>query len=689
MTAKRFTTYAWLVLVYNLAAVAWGVYVRASKSGDGCGSHWPLCDGTSAPLMGAMAKIVEMSHRISTGLIGPMAILLVVWARIAFPVAGNGAKPAAKFVRGASIAVLVLTLIEGLVGAALVKFKLVTDNDSAARAGVMAFHVVSTFLLLGTLSFAALASGQGGSISIKWKGQGTVGWILGMAAAGMILLAVSGSISALGHQLHETPDVLKAALNPATHWMVRLQPWHPFIAASIGLYLILAAGLLQHLRPDPRVREAGRWVVGLFFVQMGIGLLNIWVKAPIGMQMFHLVVADANWISLVVLGAYCFSDGIEHVETRPAPTEIEASEPLRGRELINAYVALTKPRVISLLLFTTLTAMVAAKGEWPGTWLFLAVAVGGYMSAGAANAINMVIDRDIDLTMKRTSKRPTVTQAIPSQNALAFAFTLAALSFGILWSVANLLSALMAFSGLVFYVVVYTMLLKRRTWSNIVIGGAAGAFPPLVGWAAVTNDLPPLSLYLFAIIFVWTPVHFWALALLLKDDYAAAGVPMLPVVKGERYTVVQIGMYAIVTFVVSLLPMLLPKVGWIYAGAAVVLNGILLYLCVQLFQQIDRQRASRLFHFSMLYLAILFLMFAIDRTVVMSHPDLAKPPMSVNRTDKGLFDPEGRAKKYAQSVEFVVFSTSVRHFGQAVVNVAQSKGVATFERNPFTATEHS
>jgi protoheme IX farnesyltransferase len=273
--------------------------------------------------------------------------------------------------------------------------------------------------------------------------------------------------------------------------------------------------------------------------------------------------------------------------------------------------------VISLLLFTTLASAIAARGEWPGTVLFIALAIGGFMAAGAANAINMVIDRDIDFTMVRTQSRPTVTQSITTQNALAFAFALAAGSFTILWTFANLLAAVMAFSGLVFYIVVYTMLLKRRTWHNIVIGGAAGAFPPLVGWAAVTNDLPPLSLYLFAIIFVWTPVHFWALALLLKDDYAAAGVPMLPVVKGDRTTVNQIGLYAILTFIVTLLPFLYPRVGWIYAGTAVILNSILIYLCVQLYRRTDRPRASFLFHYSMIYLAFLFLMFAVDRVVVM------------------------------------------------------------------------
>jgi protoheme IX farnesyltransferase len=604
----RFAKYVWLVLLYNLAAVAWGVFVRAGKYGDGCGAHWPLCDGASTPLEGDISRLVEASHRISTALIGPMAIVMVVWAFLAFP--------KGHLARKGAVATFVGVIIEGLIGAALVKFGWVTTNDSAARAAGMAIHAVSTFFLLGAITVTLLAGA--GLPRIRLKGQGTVGWMIALGAVSIVMLGISGAISALGHQLHETTDVLKAAMNPATHWMVRLQPWHPFIAASIGLYLLLAAGLLQHLRPDPRVVRASRWVVGLFAAQLLLGLANIWLKAPIPMQMAHLVVADINWISLVVLGAFCFSDGVEHVENRPAPAEAEHVGPLKGRDLMKAYVALTKPRVISLLLFTTLTSMIAAKGEWPGFWLFLAVGIGGYAAAGAANTINMVIDRDIDLTMKRTSTRPTVTQSIPSTHALTFAFTLAGGSFALLWSVANLLSAVLAFSGLVFYVVVYTMLLKRRTWHNIVIGGAAGAFPPLVGWAAVTGDLPPLALYLFAIIFVWTPVHFWALAILLKDDYAAAGVPMLPVVKSERFTVIQIALYTVVTVVATMVPYFMPQVGWIYGLAALVLNALLVRYCVRLFKTVDRPRASGLFHYSMLYLALLFLSLAVDRAVFMT-----------------------------------------------------------------------
>jgi protoheme IX farnesyltransferase len=335
------------------------------------------------------------------------------------------------------------------------------------------------------------------------------------------------------------------------------------------------------------------------------------------MQALHLVLADICWSTLVVLAMLSCGQGIEPVEFRAAPEEVAASDIPTLRDKVKAYIAMTKPRVISLLLFTTMTALIAAEGTWPGIVKFLAVLVGGYASAGSANTINMVIDRDIDFRMKRTAARPTVTQLIPSTHALAYAAILAIGSFVLLWGFANLLSAVMALSGLVFYVVIYTMLLKRRTTQNIVIGGAAGAFPPLVGWAAATNELPPLALYLFAIIFVWTPVHFWALALLLKEDYTEAGVPMLPVVKGDRITVIQIGVYAVATVIITTIPFMLPQVGYIYGISAVALNALLVRSFLKLRQEVNRPNASGLFHFSMAYLAALFLMFMIDRVVVL------------------------------------------------------------------------
>jgi protoheme IX farnesyltransferase len=260
--------------------------------------------------------------------------------------------------------------------------------------------------------------------------------------------------------------------------------------------------------------------------------------------------------------------------------------------------------------------MVIANGGWPGSGLFLAVAVGGYLAAGAANAINMVLDRDIDATMKRTSSRPTVTQLIPVTHALAFGIVCAIASFALLAGFANFLTALLAIGGLLFYVFVYTIGLKRRTWHNIVIGGAAGAFPPLVGWAAVTNELSPLAWLLFALIFVWTPVHFWALAIVIKDDYASAGVPMLPVVKGEKATVAQIAIYSVLTAVVSVSPILLPGVGLLYLTIAVASSVCLMFLSFALQRQPERKRAFLLFKFSMAYLAVLFLALALDRSLL-------------------------------------------------------------------------
>ncbi|HEY0867324.1 MAG TPA: heme o synthase [Fimbriimonas sp.] len=605
--ADRLAKYAWLVLLYNLAAVAWGVFVRAGRFGDGCGSHWPLCDGNSEPLKGDIARTVEMSHRVSTGLVGPLVLAMLVWTFRVFP--------KGHFLRKASVAAMGFTLLEGLVGAALVKFGWVVNDDSPHRAAVMSFHVVSTFLLLG--SIAAVAFGARMPNPPRLKGQGTVGWILGGGAAGLILLGVSGAISALGHQLNPVDNVLQAAMDPMTFWMVRLQPFHPLIATAVGLYILLTAGLVTHLRPDPAVRRAVNWMIGLYGLQFGLGLLNIWLKAPIAMQMIHLVMADLNWLTLVVVAMVAFAGGIEKVEKRPAPLEAQL-ERAKGKDLVKAYVALTKPRVISLLLVTSQAAMIAAKGEWPGLWPFMVVLVGGYMAAGSANAINMVVDRDIDLTMKRTATRPTVTQAIPTTHALLFSFALAVGSFALFLGFANLLAATLAFSGLVFYVVIYTLLLKRRTWHNIVIGGAAGAVPPLVGWAAVTNELPPLAWLLFGIIFVWTPVHFWALAIMIKDEYKAAGVPMLPLVKGDRNTAVQIFVYAALTCVATMAPFFaFANVGWLYAISAGLLNAVLIAYSLKLYRQVDRPRASALFHYSMLYLALLFVALAVDRTVVM------------------------------------------------------------------------
>jgi protoheme IX farnesyltransferase len=609
--AAGFARFAWAVLLYNFPVILFGAFVRASGSGDGCGSHWPLCNGEVIPVAGQVKTVIEFSHRLMSGLDGFLVLGLFAAAIRRFP---RGHR-----VRLGAGLVLFFTVIEALIGAALVRNGWVAQDDSVARASVLGLHLLNTFLLLGALSLTAWWA-QGGAAP-RWRGQGAMGGALVLGLFGTLLLGVSGAITALGDTLYPVRDhaeAIRQSLSPGAHFLVQLRVLHPLLATSVGLYLLLIAGLAMHLRPAPEVRRFGRAVVGLFFLQMAVGLVNVWLKAPIWMQIVHLLLADLLWVALVFLTAAALAEGVPQAER--AKTGVAASDapwaPGPGERVTwKDYLVLTKPRVISLLLFTTLAAMFIAAGGWPGLGLLGAVALGGYMAAGAANAINMVIDRDIDGKMRRTSLRPTVTRKIPTGHALLFGMALALGSFALLWAAANLLAAMLSLAGLVYYVIVYTLLLKRRTWHNIVIGGAAGAFPPLVGWAAVTGDLSWLAWYLFAIIFLWTPVHFWALALMIRDDYAEAGVPMLPVVRGERVTVIQIALYAVLTAIVSLLPMALQEVRGVYLASAVLLNLVLLLRAAQLLWRPGRPRAVSLYKYSMLYLALLFLAMAVDRAI--------------------------------------------------------------------------
>jgi heme o synthase len=283
-----------------------------------------------------------------------------------------------------------------------------------------------------------------------------------------------------------------------------------------------------------------------------------------------------------------------------------------GGSRIGAYVALTKPRIIELLLVTTLPTMVVAKRGLPPIWLMIATLVGGALAAGGANAINMFVDRDIDRMMHRTRERPLVTGAVTPRSALTFAITLEVAAFVELWRVVNLLSAVLAVSATLFYVFVYTMWLKRTSSQNIVIGGAAGAVPVLVGWAAVTNTLAWTPLVLFGVIFVWTPPHFWALAIRYKDDYAAANVPMLPVVATFKRTAREILVYTVLLVGISLLLAGVAHLGPIYEVSASALGLVFIALSIRLWQQATPKAAMRLFGYSITYLTLLFTAMAID-----------------------------------------------------------------------------
>jgi protoheme IX farnesyltransferase len=274
------------------------------------------------------------------------------------------------------------------------------------------------------------------------------------------------------------------------------------------------------------------------------------------------------------------------------------------RQVVSDYVELTKPKVQSLLLLTTVTTMEVA-GD-PSVGRIALACIGGYMSAGGAGAVNHWYDRDIDARMKRTANRPVPSGRVAPRSALIFGCSLAAASFLLMWLTLNLLSASLAFGGFLGYVGIYTIWLKRRTWHNIVIGGAAGAVPPLVGWAATRGSLSWTAVYLFAIVFYWTPPHFWALSLLMKDEYADVGVPMLPVVRGEAMTRQQILLYSLLLYAVTQLPFCAHAFGVVYLVASMLLGLAFVGLAALLYRRRDRASALRLYLYSLAYLALLF-----------------------------------------------------------------------------------
>ena len=336
--------------------------------------------------------------------------------------------------------------------------------------------------------------------------------------------------------------------------------------------------------------------LGLFVVQIAVGGL--------------LALTDAGWVSglhvglgaltlaaSVVTAALAFQGGVERVHALP------------WRD----YVTLTKPRIMSLLLLTGWGGLVLGYESWPPLGLTVATLGGLGLACGGASALNHVLDRDIDKLMgARTEKRPVASGRVPPARALEFGLALLSLSFVVLASFVNVLAAALAIVGGAFYVLVYTRWLKRSTPQNIVIGGAAGAVPPVVGWAAATGNLTLPALFLFLIVFFWTPPHFLALALLIRRNYEAAGVPMLPVVRGERETARAIVRYTVVLVAITLLPVLAGTVGLVYLGSAVVLGALFLAFAIALARATTPARARHLFSYSLLYLALLFVALALD-----------------------------------------------------------------------------
>jgi heme o synthase len=367
-----------------------------------------------------------------------------------------------------------------------------------------------------------------------------------------------------------------------THWGIAL----------IALPLLIAAAVVAWLA-YPRLVWRAAVAVGLLVLAIAFGGVVAWSDGAIWSDVLHVGTAAAALGAALVVVAGIFRG---------------SSTPLAS---LRDYLTLTKPRIMTLLLVTGAAGMFVGAQGVPPPGLFVVAMVGLALACGGASALNHVLDRDIDVLMgSRTRERPVASGRVTPAQALEFGLFLSALSFALLASAVNLLTAVLALVGNLFYVVVYTRWLKRATPQNIVIGGAAGAVPPLVGYAAATGNLALPALWLFLIVFLWTPPHFWALALMIKNAYAAAGIPMLPVVRGDRETARQILLYSVVLVAFTVAVGL--WLGPVYTAAAVVLGGILLALAVLLRRDLSRARAQVLFHYSLAYLALLFVAAAVD-----------------------------------------------------------------------------
>ena len=377
-------------------------------------------------------------------------------------------------------------------------------------------------------------------------------------------------------------------------------------AVLVGLALLLAGAATAWFGYRSNRRLCLTWLGALaaYLVQIALGGVVALTDRAEWASTIHIVLGAISML-LTVLAT---------LQSIAGPEPAGAARP--SLERWRDYVTLTKPRIMSLLLLTAIGGMFVGARGVPDLTLLLAMVGGLALACGGASALNHVLDRDIDVHMRRTDKRPVATGRIDASRAIEFGLALSAFSFVVLASFTNVLTAALAVFGNLFYVLVYTRWLKRTTPQNIVIGGAAGAIPPVVGYAAATGNLALPALFLFLIVFVWTPPHFWALALMIKREYAAAGVPMMPVVRGDSETARAIVKYTVAMVAVTLLPVLTGTLQWLYLAVALVLGAAFLLLALRLLEQLNVERSKRLFTFSLAYLALLFVAMAVDPIVL-------------------------------------------------------------------------
>ena len=628
----------------TLALIAVGGLARLQPAGSGCGNDWPRCNGAWLPAL-AWAPLIEYLHRgIALGVI----LLTAATAIMALRTAG-----APRNLRVFAIAGLAAIVVQSAFGALAALW--------AAPPAVAVLHLTAAllFLAFAVATLTAAAAWRGSPDWLAGLGRApspsadaTFAWATTLAAGIALLLVVFGaSTSASGAFACATWPLCAESTSAAGHETV-VHLGYRATALLGGLATAGIALLAWRRGATPPARALTIAALCLVVVQSALNALAAmgghpgWVSAP------HLVVGALIWVAL--LGATMAAWGPRPVRASRAPAaSIDAASgstavvfslpstslpsplpagalssasppfdlhladlPLaQARHTIFDYVALTKPGIMTLLLTTTLCAMLMAERGLPPFWLVAVTLLGGILASGGANVLNCFIDRDIDAQMSRTRNRAIAAGRISPDAALAFGVTLTVASVLLVGWTVNWTAAVLALAGNLFYVFVYTRWLKRATPYNIVIGGAAGAVPPLVGWAAVTGGLSPLAWGLFAIVFAWTPPHFWALALLKQGEYTRAAVPMLPVVSGERETRRQIVVYTALLGLVCLA--LVPfGLGGIYLASALVLNAVFLGYAVWLYLRPSKRIARQMFFYSLWYLAFLFAAAVIDRILL-------------------------------------------------------------------------
>lgn len=597
-SARRFR---WLALMTSIATfllVVLGGIVRVTGSGLGCGEHWPLCNGAWFPPLD-LPTLIELSHRVVAAAVSTLIVATAYFAWRDFR--------RVRWVVGPAVWGVALLVIQILLGAATVRLSL--------PPALVALHLGNALALLGLLLTATVVAFQyelDPRIGQALFHFDAVSRLAVTAALGVFALILTGALVTAGRAAAACTGwpLCSGALAPPTPsgW---LPMGHRLAAAAVGL-LVLAA-ILQTWRlrrANSPVFIAAVVTGSLFAGQIAVGGLNVLRGYPIFLNGLHVATASAVWAGMVVFAVLALQC------VRLAPLADRARAPARPlRAAVADYAALTKPVIMALLLATTVAAMVVAGHGWPPLDLLAWTLLGGALAAGGAGTLNQVIDRHLDQNMARTARRPLAAGRVDTGGALAFGLALSIASFYVLALNVNAAAALLALAGNLYYVVGYSALLKKRTVQNIVIGGGAGAIPPLVGWAAATGRLSMEAMFLFALVFFWTPPHFWALALLKKNDYARAGVPMLPVVWGEAETRRHIALYTLLVVAVSLLLAPAKVAGMFYLGSAAILGMGFIVCALALLRGGGNKVAWRLYKYSSLYLALMFLALVVDRFV--------------------------------------------------------------------------